>query len=332
MSAIALATVLPPDLPSWRPPGPRARGSPAAPGWAAWLPAAAPARLGPPVRGSPATRGAWVRAASGLWLPAFLRRPSPRPSAASRRPTTNHDPLLADLHLLAARLGDDAGRLAALERVVAAITWHPPSPAVRRALQARALGDGCSTAEVKLRELRAAVYLVLAERTRPQPHRFGRAWLTDEAGRAATLIPEQLPPDLFRRWFADEVRKAAEASVLGRGYPTDRGWRGEPLSAQSTGLDALAGPAPDPLFVLVRREDRAEAAEQWQSVLATATPRQRDLLAALADGPTISAGAASPSPGPDATLAATARRLGMAPSTARVQWKRLLDRHRPRRP
>jgi hypothetical protein len=82
-------------------------------------------------------------------------------------------------------------------------------------------------------------------------------------------------------------------------------------------LDALPGDASDPLFVLVRREEVAEAAVRWRGLVERASPRQRDLLGALA---------ADVHAGSDAVLAAAARRLGMAPSTARVQWKRLVDR------
>jgi hypothetical protein len=244
--------------------------------------------------------GPWLRAESGLWLPVWVALP-PLDDLA----------LLTDL----VRAGDRE-RLAALDRVIAGIAWVPRNRHVRRALEERALGDGCPVADVKQQELRAGVYLALAERGRPQPHRFGRAWLTDERGRALEVVPARLPPDLFRRWLADEARKAAEASLLGRAYPVT-GWAPLAEAWDEAALDRLPGGGPDPLLLLVRREERAEAVDRWRELVGRATPRQRDLLGALADD--VDAGA-------EANLAAVARRLGMAASTARVQWKRLVDR------
>ena len=86
------------------------------------------------------------------------------------------------------------------------------------------------------------------------PHRFGRSWLTDERGRALDVVPVRLPPKLFRRWLADETRKAAEASLLGRAYPAT-GWAPLAEAWDETALDALPGDAPDPLLLLVRREE-----------------------------------------------------------------------------
>lgn len=196
----------------------------------------------------------------------------------------------------------------------------------------------CSIDAVKQQELRAAVYLVLAERARPQAHRFGRSWVTGADGRVAEVTPERLPPPLYWRWFCDEVRKAAEASVLGESYPAGASAvRGERVLL---GLDELPAAcldivcpdtSPDPLEALLAGERRREAIACWQMALDEATPRQRELLLALAeldDAPPAGATTSDASGVP--TLAAAAARLGMAPSTARVQWQRLVQRLRTR--
>ena len=245
--------------------------------------------------------GPWRQANSGLWLPVWVALPNSP---------------LDDLALLADRAGRDGERLAALDRLVAGIAWAPRNPRVRRALVQRASSDRSGVADVKRQELRAAVYLALAERERPQPHRFGTSWLSDERGRALDVVPVRLPPELFRRWLADEARKAAEASLLGRAYPV-AGWAPLAEGWDESALDALPGDAPDPLLLLVRREERAEAAERWRQLVGRATARQRELLGRLVDD--LDAGG-------QGSLAAAARRLGMAASTARVQWKRLIER------
>jgi len=77
--------------------------------------------------------GAWLRAESGLWLPVWVALP-PLDELA----------LLTDL----VRAGDRE-RLAALDRMIAGIAWVPRNPHVRRALEERALCDGCPVADVK---------------------------------------------------------------------------------------------------------------------------------------------------------------------------------------
>jgi hypothetical protein len=228
--------------------------------------------------------GPWRLAPSGLWLPVWWPRP-----------IVMRAPALADV-----------------DRIVDSIAWSPRNPLVRRAIEERAGADGCTVAEVRRRELRAALCLALAERGRPQAHRFGRRWLTDAGGRAAA-IPEHLPPELYERWLADEARKAAEASLLGHAYPGPRRSPAEPLAGDPP------GGGPDPLFVLLAREEHAERNRRWQELLGEVTPRQRELLGAMVEQ--IATGL-EPSP------SAAAARLGMAESTARVQWKRLVDRHR----
>lgn len=267
----------------------------------------------------------WVRAPSTLWVPADAL-PDVEP-AAPITPTTPSDTEapLEDLQLLGLPGGDDAARLAALERVIRRISWIPRDPRARRALAERAAADGRSLETTRAAELRAAVYLVLAERGRPQTHRFGRLWPTGPDSHQVEIVPERLPPTHFWRWFVDEVRKAAEASVLGLAYPVSRSesvWSAADrrVAVDESDLDRYPGTAPDPLLVVLDRERQDEIALGWKAVMDRVTPGQRELLRALRD---------AREQRPSATLADAARRVNLAPSTARVQWKRLLQRVRP---
>lgn len=243
-------------------------------------------------------------------LAAMLRAAAVRrPAWAAIQPGT----LLGDLLLIAAPRADNRARLAALDRIVARIPWQPRSPQLWRSLARQAALAGQDIETIKRQEMRAAVFLVMGERSRPQRHRFGRHWLTDSHGRQQAVAPERLPLPLFWRWFQDEARKAAEASVTGQEYPLTS----SPMLLDYPSLDAYSSSDLDPLEALIDEERRAETAARWEALLARATPGQRKLLQALAE---------TESP----TLSDAARRLDLAPSTARVHWKRLLDRIRSR--
>jgi hypothetical protein len=281
---------------------------------------------------------------------------------------------LGDLCLLAAEAHgvggvDGRAQLAALERTVDRIQWYPRNPRVRRALAERVEPPG-GGAQAKRRELRAAVYLVLAERGRPQAHRFGRSWLIGDDGRLARVAPDQLEATLFWSWFCDEVRKAAEASLLGEPYPADdaaptehagsttgnaghespssntssageasaptrhlkRAPKPRLVSIGSSDMEALADPSPGPLDALLAQERRREAGETWRAAITLASGRQRQILEALARAaagtPPEQDGEEGSPPTSAPSLAEVARQLGIAPSTARVQWKRLVERLR----
>ncbi len=218
----------------------------------------------------------------------------------------------ADLHLLLHDEGEPEERLAALERMVDRVRWAPRS-GVKRALWARARHDEVSPAEIKRRELRAAVFLVLGDVEAPQYHRFGTRWLVGQDGRRHLVRPyHDLDLDLFWEWFFDEVVKAAEAALLERPYPAT-GDRLEPNKDAAGRIVAIEGsrvidPAGDPLLLLLEREQQSEDAARLLGALQAASPRQRELLALIGagDSPTEAG-----------------RRLGMAPGTARAQLHRL---------
>jgi hypothetical protein len=239
---------------------------------------------------------------------------------------------LGDLQLLWSSETEESVRLAALDRTVERIAWQPRSPRIRRALAIRAAVDGKDAATVKRQELRAAVYLVLGERGRPQVHRFGSRWLTGANGRQRPFIPERLPIQLFWCWFQDEVRKTAEAS-LAEGDETARQaisrrtpatWNLDSprhTSPVDDPLLALPAESSDPLEAVLADEHRREVDDRWRAVLLQATSSQHRLLQTFL---------ALESEGFTPSLAEVAHRLNRAPSTIRVQWKRLVDRMRAR--
>jgi hypothetical protein len=60
------------------------------------------------------------------------------------------------------------------------------------------------------------------ELTPPRRIRFGRRWITDESGRARSIVPIHLRVGLALRWLRQEVRNAAEAILLDKPYPWQR--------------------------------------------------------------------------------------------------------------
>lgn len=206
--------------------------------------------------------------------------------------------------------------LAALERTAERLVRYPRNPAARRALAARADEEGTSPPAVLRRETRAAVLLVLSQRDRPQRHRFGRAWVLDIDGKVAVVPINDLPATWFWDWLRREVPKAVAASLLERPYPPVDGdpWSRAPLGGVPAvvSLDAqppsLVDVTGDPLEVLLVADRQREAACQLRRILDLATPRQREVLIMLATGVPL----------PDA-----ARRLGMAPATARAHLHNL---------
>jgi hypothetical protein len=298
-----------------------------------WMLAVAPWEAAATVHGEAMVRRIWT--------------PVPDAAVVLRGRESEEGTLLGDLQLVlgAAERTDGRRQLAALERTVDRIAWRPRDPMARRALAARA-ADGIDVDVVKRQELRAAVYLVLAERDRPQAHRFGRSWTTGDDGRLVEVVPAQLDENLHWGWFCDEVRKAADASLLGQPYPAaaaqlrsqaadseeageqrvdvvrpgPRGLRSL-TRADSLDADVVADPSPGPLDLLLTKETAEAHRRLWRRTLDAASPRQRQLLDALAAG-------SSADDYPVASLADAARLVGVAPSTAGVQWKRLVDRAR----
>jgi DNA-binding CsgD family transcriptional regulator len=240
------------------------------------------------------------------WLPAIHLPPPPPPGT-----------LLGDLLIVQWERSYDAQKVAALDRLVSRIGWRPRG-AVRAALNLQAQIQSRPIALVVRNELRAGLLLALAEQDRPQRHRFGRQWVADEDGRVEEFVPTDLPLDLFWRWLKDETCKAATAALLGLPYP---GLGAGDALTRVCAMASLEKPDPhavDPFAVIVAIDHRPQTmVVALNGLITVATPRQRDLLEALA---------LELQTNPGATFADAARRLKLSPSTARVQRHKLLKK------
>lgn len=192
-----------------------------------------------------------------------------------------------DLHR--ARKGD----VEALARLPSHVHWEPKHPDARRALAERAEVEGREAA--RRQALMVGFYEAFQREGEPQRIRFGREYLQAESG-SLLLRPVELPIRLYFHWLRKEVVNGMESYLLGEPYPMSEKRRplpieeGEELSAEE--------------LVLIR-EAEEECRRQLETVLAQATPRQRDiLLVALETGP---------------EWATVARRLGLDPGAVRAQ-------------
>jgi DNA-binding CsgD family transcriptional regulator len=206
---------------------------------------------------------------------------------------------------------DPVDREAALHRMADRIPWSPRrNPRVWPKLIARAKQDDVRVAAVAHSELCAGLLLALGDTDRPQTHRFGREWLKSEDGKRATVAPDDLTMDYFWDWLFDEAINRAEAALLDEPYPRpssdamERGARDE----SEVDILTLRDDRADPLLLLLEDEERREDAKRLLSVLERATGQQRQLLALIAQG---------------RSLSEAAKDLGIKPATARVQMHRL---------
>lgn len=250
----------------------------------------------------------------GTWLPdATSFAPIPPSLYETYRPEPGS--LYADLFLLGESNVDPEEQAAAMHRMADRIPWYPRKASVQRALAEQANVEETSIEAIRHRELCAAVVLVFGDKRRATAHRFGQEWVTDDNGHKVAVSPTDLPMEYFWAWLWREVRKAAEASVLGRPYPPTTGdamdrtkegvWLCRSLeAAQPEPVDSES----DPLVMLLETERQAQNDIRLLAALQVATPKQRAILKLLASG---------------LSEAEAARRLGMAPATARAQMHRL---------
>jgi DNA-binding CsgD family transcriptional regulator len=129
-----------------------------------------------------------------------------------------------------------------------------------------------------------------------QPVRIGTKWVTDERGRERPIIPAE---ELTTRELWRFLRARGFAEIPGgfnRRTRAANSGRVRPVPPE----EQLATPMPE--------EEPHSTDPEVARLLEKATPRQREVFRLL---------------GKELTLAEVARRLGIAPSTARVQWWRL---------
>ena len=193
--------------------------------------------------------------------------------------------LLDDPHV------DESVRLAALDRMADRFRWVGGRERVKTALARRARERGVQPSGLLRDELRAALLLVLGTSGQPQTIRFGSEWVKDERGKIAPVAPEELEVDWYYRWFGISVARAVERSLLERPdrvptlevreverferrlAPLPEGWAEERPSP----------PADDPLVLLVERDEHDDVRRRLAACLDVATPKQRHILALLAN-------------------------------------------------
>ena len=212
-----------------------------------------------------------------------------------------------------------ATKVAFLRTLTRKIDWAIRKDPERRALRRYAADRTISQDQAKEELLRTGATLVLARWTEAQTHRFGKLWATDDVGEKALIVPQDLGWLDGWTWFADEVRKAARASLLDEQYPAlgtgdvlDR-QEGDksvtiPLDLERDATAYPDGGEGDPLATFLVEEERIETEVRLRAAVERVTPRQRQLLALIEQGHTI---------------ASAARALGMKESTARGHLHRL---------
>lgn len=233
---------------------------------------------------------AWSAVDPSAWLPdATSYAPIPPSLYETYRPEAGT--FFADLFLLRESSADPEEQSAAVHRMANRIPWYPRKTSIQRALAEQARREEISIEAVRHRELCAAVVLVFGEKRRATAHRFGQEWVTDDKGHKVAVSPTDLPMDYFRAWLWREVRKAAEASVLGHPYPPtkddamdrtkDGVWLCRSLeAAQPEPVDSES----DPLVMLLETERQAQNDIRLLAALQVATPKQRAILKLLASG------------------------------------------------
>lgn len=238
------------------------------------------------------------------WLPAIHFPPPPESGT-----------LMGDLLIVDWERSTEEEKLAALDRLVARIPWRAEGD-VSLALTFRSVLEKRSRAKVAKDVLQTGLLLALGEQDRPQKHRFGRHWFIDDDGHTATFVPNDLPVDLFWRWLADEARTAAGRILLERPYPGAAA-----TYEHDNPLLPTQWPQPEhtvnPEQQLVRRDEMLLVTFALGNLLEKATPAQQRLVIALAIELRSK---------PGATFADAAERLGISPSTARVQRRQLFER------
>ncbi len=226
-------------------------------------------------------------------------------------------------------------RMAAVRRVASAVPWNPYSHwnsgdyEGPQKLHARATAEGRSPQQVIEEILEEAVLLVLGDREHVRRIHVGSgagSFSLRETDGANTMVsPAELPysanpqstgstskkfnksPYLY--WFDREVQKAATAILLDDPYPradtTSDVWT---LDRSHIEIDQIHAEESGrvPLLQLLDSEHYSEQAHRLMQVLQQSSPQQRDILLLMAGGRSV---------------AEAARELGIAESTARVQFK-----------
>lgn len=192
---------------------------------------------------------------------------------------------------------------------------------VYAAFRERCDNDSCSSKVFKRRLVEAGVHLAWAERFTP--------WRPRRDSRADPIIPgRDLDGAAFREWLAREAIRAARCDLLERDYPGGLGLDADDLefdpgADEELEMNALIDRAyleheaiieADGEYAPDVEERRAAARERVRAVRRGATPMQRKILDVMQ---------ALERSGAPVSAAAVARKIGLEPSTVRVQLHRL---------
>jgi hypothetical protein len=124
---------------------------------------------------------------------------------------------------------------------------------VERAIQQRAANLGITPRDVRLRELKAALWHIIYEDSRrPQSVKAGKEWFGNAAGRRDDIIPaEDLPAAEGRRWVEARAYTEAEASLLSVSRKEYARLRSRAEAVRKARANASPSPAPSAAVEMV---------------------------------------------------------------------------------
>jgi len=226
---------------------------------------------------------------------------------------------LVDLHLAMNPRSSEAERQAARlrtgERLCA--SWKLYHKALRPCLYERARDWEMTVEAAKQQVMLAATILALGESNTPQRIRLGKnQWVKDRDGKVIEIAPLSMNIERFWRWLLSRADKIAKEDLI-----PEIGLHPRPAYAEipekllyleradASGINAATTcEQADPLQIVTEVENWQEDTGQLKEIERRVSLRTRELLERLKD---------------EGTIAAAARCMGIAESTARVTLARL---------
>lgn len=209
--------------------------------------------------------------------------------------------------------GEEEESWAAALRLADKFRWNlSRDPDVLDALGARARDEETSIAALKRDALAFAVIHVWQRVELAQTVRKGKDYLLAKDGSVRVLVPYHMQARWVDAWIALEVPKAAAAYVLGTPYPASGERPADALGRSVSTEENRDVSETDTMIAAV--DDKIAAISVFESILADARPRERELLEALREA--------------DGNTAEAAQRLGIKENNAHQIINRLRKRHR----
>jgi hypothetical protein len=134
-----------------------------------------------------------------------------------------------------------------------------------------------------------ALLLVSLEIQNPQGIRLGKRWVTDQQGKISQVSPfADVDLRVFDRWFFTQVYAAAASIVLGEPYPKPRTPSVKLLLRSQDALERLVAPespgAREQARLTTLLHGEENTGDRLQDLLASASPREKELLLLLSQG------------------------------------------------